>query len=84
MEEDLLIKRFAGATMPEALERKYPIAPKEPAWQYIFPARKITIDPRSGTLKQHYSHESFMQKAMKNAVRKSHITKNASRHTYRH
>jgi integrase len=70
--------------MPEALERKYPNAPKELAWQYIFPARKPAIDPRSGSLKQHYRHESFLQKAVKNAVRKSQITKNASCHTFRH
>ena len=84
MEEDLIVKRFAGATMPEALERKYPTALTELAWQYIFPARKPAIDPHSGTLKQHYRHESFTQKAMKNAIRKSQITKNASLHTFRH
>ena len=84
MEENLLVKGFAGASMPEALERKYPNAPKELAWQYIFPARKPAIDPRSGRLKQHYRHESFLQKAVKNAVRKSQITKNASCHTFRH
>jgi integron integrase len=84
LEENLLVNRFAGASMPEALERKYPNAPKELAWQYIFPARKPAIDPRSGTLKQHYRHESFLQKAVKNAVRKSQITKNASCHTFRH
>jgi hypothetical protein len=61
LEENLLVKRFAVASMPEALERKYPNAPKELAWQYIFAARKPAIDPRSGTLKQHYRHESFIQ-----------------------
>jgi integron integrase len=84
LEENLLVKGFAGASMPEALERKYPSAPKELAWQYIFPARKPAIDTRSGTLKQHYRHESYLQKAVKNAVRKSQITKNASCHTFRH
>jgi len=84
LEENLLVKGFAGASMPEALERKYPNAPKELAWQYIFPARNPAIDPRSGRLKQHYRHESFLQKAVKNAVRKSQITKNASCHTFRH
>jgi integrase len=67
--------------MPEALERKYLNAPKELAWQYIFPSRKPAIDPRSGKLKQHYRHESFLQK---NVIRKSQITKNASCHTFRH
>ena len=84
LEENMLLKGFSGASMPEALERKYPNAPKEQAWQYIFPARKPAIDPRSGTLKQHYRHESYLQKAVKNAVRESKITKNASCHTFRH
>jgi len=84
LEENLLLTGFMGASMPEGLENKYPGAPKELAWQYIFPARKPAIDPRSGRLKQHYRHESFLQKAVKNAVRKSQITKNASCHTFRH
>jgi len=84
LEENLLVKGFAGASMSEALERKYPNAPKELAWQYIFPARKPANDPRSGSLRQHYRHESNLQKAVKNAVRKSHIIKNASSHTFRH
>ena len=84
LEENILLTGFGGASMPEALERKYPNASKELAWQYIFPARKPAIDPRSGSLKQHYRHESFLQKAVKNAVRKSQITKNASCHTFRH
>jgi len=82
--ENLMVRGFSGASMPEALERKYPNAPKELAWQYIFPARKPAIDPRSGRLKQHYRHESFLQKAVKSAVIKSQITKNASCHTFRH
>jgi integron integrase len=82
--ENMLVKEFTGASMPEALERKYPNAPKELAWQYIFPSRKPAIDPRSGKLKQHYRHESFLQKEVKNAIRKSQITKYASCHTFRH
>ena len=84
LEENMLVKGFTGASMPEALERKYINAPIEPAWQYIFPSRKPAIEPRSGKLKQHYRHESFLQKEVKKAVRKSHITKNATCHTFRH
>jgi len=84
LEENMLLRGFWGASLPEALERKYPSAPKELAWQYIFPSRKASIDPRSGKLKQHYRHESFLQKAVKSAVRKTGITKNASCHTFRH
>jgi integron integrase len=82
--ENMLVKGFEGASMPEALERKYPNAPKELAWQYIFPSRKPALDPRSGRLKQHYRHASFLQKEVKNAIRISLISKSASCHTFRH
>lgn len=84
LEENIMLKGFRGASMPEALERKYPNASMELAWQYIFPARRPAIDPRSGLLKQHYRHESYLQKAVKSAVRKSKINKCASCHTFRH
>jgi integrase len=84
LEENMLVQGFAGASMPEALEKKYPTASKEMAWQYIFPSRKPAIDPRSGKLKQHYRHESFLQKEVKKAIRKSQINKHASCHTFRH
>jgi integron integrase len=84
LEENMLVNGFTGASMPEALERKYPNAPKELAWQYIFPSRKPAFDTRSGKFKQHYRHESFLQKEVKKAIRKSQITKNASCHTFRH
>jgi len=84
LEENMMVQGFTGASMPEGLERKYINAPKEPAWQYIFPSKKPAIDPRSGKLKQHCRHESFLQKAVKNAIRKTQITKNASCHTFRH
>ena len=84
LEENILLPGFSGASMPEALERKYPSAAKELAWQYLFPSRKPAIDPRSGRLKQHYRHESYLQKAVKSAVGKSGIRKNASCHSFRH
>jgi len=84
LEDNILVKGFRGASMPEALERKYPNAPLELTWQYIFPSRKPGIDPRSGMLKQHFRHESYLQKAVKNAVRNAGINKNASCHTFRH
>jgi len=82
--ENLLLGGFKGASMPEALERKYPHAPIDPAWQYLFPARKPALDPRTGRLKQHFRHESYLQKAVKSAIRKAGISKNASCHTFRH
>ena len=84
LEENLLLTGFRGASMPEALERKYPGAPKELKWQYLFPSRKPALDPLTETLRQHYRHESYLQKAVKSAINKSQITKNASCHTFRH
>jgi integron integrase len=84
LEENLSIHGFAGASLPPSLERKYPGAAKELAWQYLFPARKPAIDPRSGTLRQHYRHPSFLQKEVKKAIKKGRINKNASCHSFRH
>ena len=84
LEENLLLPGFRGASMPEALERKYPGASKALMWQYVFPSRKPAVDPRTGTLRQHYRHESYLQKAVKSAISKSQVTKNASCNTFRH
>ena len=84
LKENLLLTGFEGASMPEALERKYPNASKELGWQYIFPARKPALDPLTGSFRQHYRHDSYLQKAVKTAIRQSGIWKNASCHTFRH
>ena len=80
----MFIDGFRGASMPEALVRKYPGAPKQPAWQYIFPAAKPAIDPHSGDLKQHHRHESYLQKEVKKAIINSKIMQQASCRTLRH
>lgn len=53
-------------------------------WQYVFPASKLYVDPRSGERRRHHLHESVLQRAVKEAVRKADITKPASCHTFRH
>jgi site-specific recombinase XerD len=73
-----------GASLPNALERKYPNAPKEWGWQFIFPASKLAVDPRFGKLRRHHLHESVLQKAVKAACRQAGITKQAGCHTLRH
>jgi integron integrase len=84
LEENMTLIGFSGASMPLALERKYPNAPMELGWQYLFPSRKPAIDPRSGRLKQHFRHPSYLQKAVKRAILTSGIHKQASCHTFRH
>lgn len=70
--------------LPYALERKYPNANKEWGWQYVFPATKISTDPRTGIRRRHHIYETVLQKAVKQAIRKVEITKQASCHTFRH
>ena len=83
-EENLQLEGFRGASIPMALERKYPSAAREFRWQYLFPARKPAFDPVSKTLRQHHRHISFLQKAVKKAILDAGIHKNASCHTFRH
>ena len=73
-----------GASLPNALERKYPNAPQEWGWQFVFPASKLSLDPRSGKLRRHHLHESVLQKAVKEACRKAEVSKHAGCHTFRH
>ncbi len=70
--------------MPYALDRKYPHKNKEWGWQYVFPAAKFSIDPRSGVKQRHHLDESAMQREVHQAIRKADIHKHASCHTFRH
>jgi len=70
--------------LPDALERKFPRANREWAWQYVFPAATLSTDPRTGQCRRHHLHENSVQKAVHNAVRLAGIAKPASCHTLRH
>ncbi|MBV6421455.1 MAG: Tyrosine recombinase XerC [Ignavibacteriaceae bacterium] len=81
--EDL--KKGKGETiLPYALKKKYPNAGKEFGWQYAFPADKFIRDKENGLTFRWYIHESTIQRAVKEAVKKAGITKTASPHTFRH
>jgi integron integrase len=75
---------FGEAWLPDALARKYPNAPREWSWQFVFPSARISIDPRTQVKRRHHIDESALQQAVKKAVRASEITKPASCHTFRH
>ncbi len=73
-----------GIFMPGALDRKYPNAGKEWAWFWLFPARGLSVDPRSLLARRHHQHPAAFQRAFKAAVQKAGIVKAASVHTLRH
>jgi integron integrase len=75
---------FGRVYLPFALDRKYPNADLEWGWQYVFPASRRTIDPRSGVERRHHVNPEVLQRAVRNAVRKANILKPASVHTLRH
>jgi integron integrase len=79
---------FGRVFLPTALARKYPSAAREFAWQYLFASSRRSADPRADTdppkESRHHIDESYLQRAVKNAVREAGIDKAASCHTFRH
>jgi integron integrase len=79
------VKRgFGEVYLPYALERKYRNAAKEFSWQYVFPANKLSIDPRSEKMQRHHLSEQQVQRAVKTALRAAGVKKNGSCHSFRH
>jgi integron integrase len=84
LHEDDLAAGGGEVYLPYALARKYPNAPKQWGWQYVFPAAKRSVDPRSGKERRHHLSDKAVQKAVKKALANSRIAKNGSCHTFRH
>jgi integron integrase len=79
------VRRGAGfVALPDAIARKYPSAPREWPWQWVFPATRTYVDRETGQIRRHHLHESVIQRAVRAAVRAAGIPKNASPHTLRH
>jgi integron integrase len=75
---------FGEVYLPHALERKYIKAAKEFGWQYAFPSRNLSKDPRSGKARRHHIDRSVVNRAIKSAVHKVGFHKRISGHTFRH
>jgi integron integrase len=79
-----LARGFGNVYLPDALHRKSPNAPKEGGWQWVFPARQIAVDPRSGDRRRHHLQENVLQRAMRDAARQVGLIKPVGCHTLRH
>lgn len=82
-EQDLRAGR-GRVYLPFALARKYPNAEREWGWQYVFPASRLSVDPRSGVVRRHHLDEQVLQRAVRTAVRAAGIIRPGSCHTFRH
>ncbi|MGE3540005.1 MAG: integron integrase [Candidatus Tectimicrobiota bacterium] len=82
-EEDMLAG-YGEVYLPYALHRKEPGAARAWCWQYVFPAARRSLDPRTGQERRHHVSESVLQKAVKEALQRTGIAKRASCHTLRH
>ncbi len=82
-QEDLK-KGFGKAPLPYALSQKYPNAGKEFGWQFLFPTENLSFDEKQKFKFRYHVHSSTIQKAIKEALKKSEITKPGSPHTFRH
>ena len=79
-----LVQGFGTVYLPYALERKYPNANREFAWQYAFPASALSTDPITGIRQRHHLAESNLQKAVKRAARLVKVDKPVTPHIFRH
>jgi len=84
LHEKDLAEGLGSVYLPNALERKYKNASKEWGWQYVFPSKTLSVDPRSGIKRRHHIHLDSLNKAIKRAAQISGITKNISCHVFRH
>jgi integron integrase len=78
-----LAEGFGEVYLPYALDRKYPNAGRSWTWQYVFPAAKRSVDPRSGKERRHHVSDTVLQKAVKSALQQAGIHKRANCHTLR-
>jgi integron integrase len=79
-----LAQGFGEVFLPDALARKWPNAPREWIWQYVFPSGRLSVDPRSGKMRRHHVHENGLQKAIKAAAGRAGLTKRVNCHCLRH
>ncbi|NMG46429.1 integron integrase [Aromatoleum toluvorans] len=84
LHRDDLAQGGGAVFLPDALERKYPGAAREWGRQYVFPASRLSADPRGGGVRRHHLHESSLQKAVHRAAREAGLSKPVNCHALRH
>lgn len=75
---------YSGCFLQKPGGKKYKNAAKEFSWQYLFPAKTLTLIEKSHEYRRYHLHETLIQRAIKQAVRDAAIPKRATPHTLRH
>lgn len=75
---------YGEVWLPGALAQKYPRAGYSWGWQYVFPSRVRSVDPRTGIERRHHISEQSVQRAVALAAQRAGIAKPTSPHTLRH
>ncbi len=76
--------KLEGVYLPAALARKYPRAGISWGWQWLFPSKKLSTDPRTGIRRRHHLYNRSVQRAVTAAADKAGIIKKVGCHTLRH
>ena len=84
LHDEDLAQGWGEVYLPFALDKKYPHAGREWGWQYVFPSKNLSLDPRTNKTRRHHLDEKGVQRAVKQAVRDAELTKPATPHTLRH
>lgn len=79
-----IVAGYGDVHLPDALERKYPNAARETAWQFLFPSSRVGPCPRTGVIRRHHLHPTALAKHIRRAVSAAGIHKPARAHAFRH
>lgn len=84
-QHDADLRANAGyVELPTALRQKYPRAPREWIWQWVFPATRTYLHADSGETRRHHLHETVLQRAVREAALSAQLPKRVTCHTLRH
>lgn len=79
-----LAEGFGEVVLPDALQKKYPRANYDWIWQYVFPAHKLSSDPRTNKIRRHHLYQNWLNRPLKKGVQMAHINKKVTAYTFRH
>ncbi len=84
LHDEDLAAGYAGVFLDDQLEKKYPSAAKNFIWQWFFPRKTLTPIPGTKELRRYHLHETHVQEALYEAVRRAKLTKRVTSNTFRH